>query len=87
MPASSVPAKEREEALAFLRWLADEHFTLLGYNAYALEESADGVQLRREKGAGTGNPARRTTTAALSPELSGPAGRAFAPGRGSHHRY
>ena len=49
-----MPARELEEACAFLRWLADDHFTLLGYNAYALEENVDGFQLRRIIGAGLG---------------------------------
>ena len=52
--ASEVPASELEEACAFLRWLADDHFTLLGYNAYTLKENADGIQLRRAIGAGLG---------------------------------
>jgi glutamate dehydrogenase len=52
--ASAVPAQELEEACAFLRWLADQHFTLLGYNAYALEENAEGLQLRRVSGAALG---------------------------------
>ncbi|MFL5336308.1 MAG: NAD-glutamate dehydrogenase domain-containing protein, partial [Geminicoccaceae bacterium] len=52
--ASTVPVQELEEACAFLRWLADEHFTLLGYNAYALEENAEGLQLRRVPGVALG---------------------------------
>ena len=66
--ASAVPADERQEAEAFLRWLADEHFTLLGYNAYALEDDADGVQLRRVSGASLGI-LRLNDDGALSPSF------------------
>ena len=38
-----------EEIEAFLRWLADDHFILLGYAAYLLEKDPEkGVRLRRE---------------------------------------
>ncbi len=49
-----VAADELLEIEAFLRWLADNHFTFLGYSDYALEEDADGVHLRRLKGSGLG---------------------------------
>lgn len=52
--AAAVPLEQRQEIEAFLRWLADDHFTLLGYNAYSLEEDAAGVQLRRVPGAALG---------------------------------
>jgi glutamate dehydrogenase len=35
-PPSSVPAGESAEAVEFLRWLADNHFTFLGYREYDL---------------------------------------------------
>ena len=35
-------------------WVADDHFTLLGYSAYAVEHKTDEVQLRRVKGTGLG---------------------------------
>ncbi|HEX6011563.1 MAG TPA: hypothetical protein VFY87_07130, partial [Geminicoccaceae bacterium] len=56
LPSSrgAVPEEQREEAEAFLRWLADDHFTFLGYNLYKLEDDASEVQLRRVKGAGLG---------------------------------
>jgi len=38
MPKSADPA-ETEEALAFLKWVADNHFTFLGYREYALAGS------------------------------------------------
>ncbi|MFO1071621.1 MAG: NAD-glutamate dehydrogenase [Geminicoccaceae bacterium] len=43
-----------EEAAGFLRWLAEDHFTFLGYGSYSLEEGSDGVQLRRDQGQGLG---------------------------------
>ena len=33
----SIPADELDETVAFLRWLADNHFTLLGYRHYKLD--------------------------------------------------
>ena len=35
-----LPESEVEEGKALLRWLADDHFTFLGYREYKLEESA-----------------------------------------------
>lgn len=58
-----VPAKERHEAQEFLRWLADDHFTFLGYREYkvrrnrgepvlaAVEGSSLGLMRGREAGA------------------------------------
>ena len=51
----SVPAEQRAEARGVpARGSPTSHFTLLGYSAYALEDNADGVQLRRVKGTGLG---------------------------------
>ena len=36
-PAAGVPAEEVAEARELLRWLADDHFTFLGYREYDLE--------------------------------------------------
>ena len=51
---NTIPAEQRAEIEAFLSWLADDNFTLLGYNSYTLGENAAGVQLRRVKGAALG---------------------------------
>ncbi|WP_207457200.1 NAD-glutamate dehydrogenase [Azospirillum sp. SYSU D00513] len=40
----SVPPEEVEEAMAFLRWLKDHHFTFLGLREYRFEEGAEGAQ-------------------------------------------
>jgi glutamate dehydrogenase len=42
------------ETVALLRWLADNHFTFLGYREYDLTEGADGMGLRPVPGSGLG---------------------------------
>ena len=37
-PPPGVPAEEAEESRAFLQWLAEDHFTLLGYRRHDLVE-------------------------------------------------
>ncbi len=52
--AFPLPAEEVSEAEELMRWLADEHFTFLGYREYALE-SVDGEDaLRAVTGSGLG---------------------------------
>ena len=67
--ASSVPAEQRAEAEAFLAWIGDGNFTLLGCCSYELEDSPNGAQLRRIKGTGLGI-LRATDDGALSPSFS-----------------
>ncbi len=43
-----------EDSLELLRWLADGHFTFLGYREYRLEESPAGETLRALTGTGLG---------------------------------
>ncbi|GAA5044259.1 glutamate dehydrogenase [Thermocatellispora tengchongensis] len=45
---------EVEDSLDLLRWLADGHFTFLGYREYRLEQSQDGETLRAVPGTGLG---------------------------------
>ncbi|HET6469406.1 MAG TPA: NAD-glutamate dehydrogenase [Geminicoccaceae bacterium] len=52
--ARHLPADEFAETVAFLRWLADDHFTFMGYSRYAIEHDESGLQLRRLKGSGLG---------------------------------
>lgn len=40
-PTDDLPEQEIEEARELLRWLADDHFTFLGYREYELEAAAD----------------------------------------------
>ena len=52
-----LPAEEITEGQALLRWLADTHFTFLGYREYQLEDVGDGsedVALRAVPGTGFG---------------------------------
>jgi glutamate dehydrogenase len=42
-PPAEVPAAETAEVVDFLRWLADDHFTFLGYREYRLVDD-DGVE-------------------------------------------
>ncbi|QWZ10589.1 NAD-glutamate dehydrogenase [Nocardioides panacis] len=52
-----LPAEEIAEGQALLRWLADTHFTFLGYREYRLEDADDGtdnVALRAVPGTGFG---------------------------------
>ena len=45
--AKALEPTELEEAVAFLRWIADNHFTFLGYGCYDLVRDEGGDQLRR----------------------------------------
>jgi glutamate dehydrogenase len=70
--ASQVQPDERDESRAFLRWLADDHFTFLGYREYDLREDGDpGGVLRAREGTGLG--ILRGSSAHPSKRLSEPA--------------
>ncbi len=45
---------ELEEAMAFLRWVADDHFVLLGYREYDLRDPGGDAQLEAVAGSGLG---------------------------------
>jgi glutamate dehydrogenase len=49
-----LPDSETDEGIRLLDWLADEHFTFLGYREYALETGGDGELLRAVPGTGLG---------------------------------
>ncbi|NEE02455.1 NAD-glutamate dehydrogenase [Phytoactinopolyspora halotolerans] len=49
-----VPEEEVEESRELLRWLADDHFTFLGYREYLLEEIDGDDALRAATGSGLG---------------------------------
>lgn len=49
-----VGPEEARQARELLRWLADDHFTFLGFREYALERRADGEYLRAVPGSGLG---------------------------------
>ncbi|GAA2906481.1 NAD-glutamate dehydrogenase [Streptosporangium fragile] len=62
-----------EDSLELMRWLADGHFTFLGYREYRLEDSEQGERLRPMPGTGLGilrhDRPGSDSFAALSPEL------------------
>ncbi len=49
-----LPAEEVAQGTALLRWLAEDHFTFLGYREYALEARAEGEALIAVPGTGFG---------------------------------
>jgi glutamate dehydrogenase len=49
-----LPAEEIEQGKALLQWLADDHFTFLGYREYRLENQAGDDVLRAIPGTGFG---------------------------------
>ncbi|MGI5269336.1 NAD-glutamate dehydrogenase [Nonomuraea sp. CA-218870] len=49
-----LPPAEVEDSLDLLRWLADGHFTFLGYREYRLESGEEGETLRALPGAALG---------------------------------
>jgi glutamate dehydrogenase len=61
------------EVQALLRWLADGHFTFLGYREYDLKDGADGMALRPVAGTGLGilrhDRNRSKSFEALAPEV------------------
>src|SRR5690606_23098361 len=54
LATAPVSREERDEVQAFLHWLLDDHFTLLGYRAYDLIETAEGPGLRMVPDSGLG---------------------------------
>jgi glutamate dehydrogenase len=70
---SSSLAESPAEIEALMRWLADGHFTFLGYREYDLEDGPDGMALRRVPGTGLGllrhDKNTSSSFAALPPEV------------------
>ncbi len=54
LPAGLLAEHEHREGLAFLDWLADDHFTLLGYRQHELLGDGDDDRLRLLPGSGLG---------------------------------
>ena len=71
--AGASQAESPAEVEALLRWLADGHFTFLGYREYDLEDGQDGMTLRAVAGTGLGilrhDRAGSSAFAALPPEV------------------
>jgi glutamate dehydrogenase len=53
-PPAPLDADELNETRAFLAWLADDHFTFLGYREYELLETDAGAGLQAHEGSGLG---------------------------------
>ena len=49
-----IPEQEKEESLAFLRWMENHHFTFVGFRAYDLVEEGGQETLRMVPGSGLG---------------------------------
>jgi len=68
-----LPDAEVSEAWELLRWLADDHFTFLGYREYDLVSGDEGVQLVARAGSGLGilrsDQQQSTSFSHLSPEV------------------
>ncbi len=66
-------ASSPAEIEALLRWLADGHFTFLGYREYDLEDGPDGMALRGVPGTGLGllrhDKSGSTAFASLPPQV------------------
>src|SRR2546430_13593289 len=66
-------ARAQAETQALLRWLADNHFTFLGYREYNLLEGPDGMALQAVPGTGLGilrhDKTGSSSFAALPPEV------------------
>ena len=81
-PPAEDDAESPGEIAALLRWLADGHFTFLGYREYDLVDGADGMPLPRGARHRAGHPAARPAAssafAALPPEVRAKATRAAA---------
>ncbi|MDX1540615.1 MAG: NAD-glutamate dehydrogenase, partial [Geminicoccaceae bacterium] len=71
-----IEGEDADEVEAFLNWIADNHFTFLGYGTYDLIESPEGDQLQRVDGSALGilrrqpaEAAKSRSFAALPPEI------------------
>jgi glutamate dehydrogenase len=53
-PPPGLPEQEVVEATELLRWLADDHFTFMGYREYMLDLTGDDGELRGKPGTGLG---------------------------------
>jgi glutamate dehydrogenase len=68
-----LPDPETADGIELLDWLADDHFTFLGYREYNLEQGDDGDRLRAVPGTGLGilrsDQTESSSFAALPPEV------------------
>lgn len=52
--SSPVRAKDREETAALLEWMADDHFTFLGYREYVVDDAGKKARLKPRNSSGLG---------------------------------
>ena len=73
-PPKGVEADEVALAIRFLRWMADDHFTFLGYRDYTLSRTADGEVISPVTGSGLGlvrsDPPQGAAPEVLTPQAS-----------------
>ena len=73
-PPAGVDADEVARATTFLRWMAEDHFTFLGYRDYVLEQADDGEVIVPVTGSGLGllrsDPPQGEDPVVLSPEAA-----------------
>ncbi|QKK02421.1 MAG: NAD-glutamate dehydrogenase [Pseudomonadota bacterium] len=69
----SMPSTALEEAQDFFRWLADDHFTFLGYREYVIDDSDEGRVLRAvdDSGLGIMHPEHREAPVRRLEDLGG----------------
>lgn len=72
-PPPTVDPTEAQQARDLLQWLADDHFTFLGYREYELERFGDDEVLRGIPGSGLGILRADQDLASTSGRLPGPA--------------
>ncbi len=72
--AADLDPNETAQAVHFLRWMADNHFTFLGYRDYSLTPGEDGESIGADQGTGLGilrwDPAMGKQSAVLSDTAS-----------------
>ncbi len=76
---AGIPREDVDEARAFLRWVADDHFVFLGYREYDLLDDAGQVLLQSDSESGLGI-LRRPSDRAAKPLTAKAAALARAPG-------
>lgn len=73
-PPTGIDAEEVSRTTTFLRWMAEDHFTFLGYRDYVLERRAEGEVLEAVTGSGLGllrsDPPQGEKPDVLSPQAS-----------------
>ena len=72
-PPPGVDADETALAIRFLRWMADDHFTFLGFRDYTLRQTAEGEFISPITGSGLGL-LRSDPPLGQDPDLLTPAG-------------